>query len=370
MHLKKKIALFIPTLGAGGAERTAVLLANTLADKHYDVTLCVADLSGERSKLLSEVKCSVKIKNFEMMRVLFSIPKLINFMRYVDPDIIISSQTHANIAVSIASKLANYQGKVILREVSTPSINLKHKKGINAIFLKKIMKWSYQSCDIIIPVSYGVKKDLENYLKIKLKNAKVIYDPVITEEIFELAREPISHIWFDTGRKIPVIVAVGRLTEAKNYELLITTFKKVLEKKDAHLMILGEGEDRNKLEVLIKNLNLNNKVDLYGFDKNPYKYMANCDLYVMSSKWEGLPGALIQALALKANIISTDCPSGPREILENEANTKLVNKDITSEDFSKEIIEMLGSISKNKRTSLKFLDFEKNKILSQYIEVI
>lgn len=230
------------------------------------------------------------------------------------------------------------------------------------------MSWAYTNCSVVVPVSYGVKEDLENFLEIKLQNAEVIYDPVINDEMFKLAKEPITHKWFAKDRKNPVILAVGRLTEAKNYELLIHSFKLVVQEVDANLIILGEGEDRAKLEKLIKELNLQNKVDLYGFEQNPFKYMANCDLYVMSSKWEGLPGALIQALALGAKIVSTDCPSGPREILKNGQYGELVALD---ENLLINLCQkMLSSLGSSASFSRYFDYYHMDKVVSEYSRVI
>lgn len=364
------IAIYTPTLGGGGAERTTVLLANALVEAGHKVSLLVADLTDQKSKLVSELNPKVKLVDFKASRVLMSIPKLCSWIKKNKPTTLISSQTHANIAVAFAAKLLKFEGRLILREVSTPSINLKKVHGFKLLVLKKLMSWAYTNCSVVVPVSYGVKEDLEKFLAIKLKNVQVIYDPVINDEMFKLAKEPIVHKWFAKDRKTPIILAVGRLTEAKNYELLIHSFKLVTQKVDANLIILGEGEDREKLEKLIKDLNLQHKVDLYGFEQNPFKYMANCDLYVMSSKWEGLPGALIQALALEAKIVSTDCPSGPREILKNNLNSKLVNINCNNIEFSEVLLEMLY-YEKIKFDNIGEVDkYTQKNIINRYLEVI
>lgn len=363
----KNIAIYTPTLGGGGAERTAVLLANALVEEGHKVNLLVADLTEQKAKLVSELKPEVNLIDLNSSRVLMSIPKLCYWIKKNKPTTIISSQTHANIAVAFAAKLLKFEGKLILREVSTPSINLKKIQGFKLLVLKRLMSWAYTTCSVVVPVSYGVKENLENFLAIKLKNAKVIYDPVINDEIFKLAKEPIAHKWFTKDRKIPVILAVGRLTEAKNYELLIHSFKLVTQKIDANLIILGEGEDREKLEKLIEKLSLQNKVDLYGFEQNPFKYMENCDLYVMSSKWEGLPGALIQALALGAKIVSTDCPSGPREILRDGKNGILVLKE-DEKEFEKFIID--GLESEQLISEIDFYEYTVDSCVVNYIKLM
>lgn len=369
-RIEKHIAIFTPTLGGGGAERTVVLLANVLTEQGYKVSLLVASTEGAKAKLLVEVGKQVNVVDLQSGRVLSSVPKIAKWLRDNQPNSLISSQTHANIAIYFATQLARYRGKLILREVSTPSVNLKSTTGVKQSALKKLMMFVYQKADEVIAVSNGVKDDLEQYLGIRLKNIKVIYDPVIHDEMFELAKEPIEHPWFKSDRKQPVILAVGRLTEAKNYELLINAFRLVLDEKEARLVILGEGEDREKLEKLVSDLGIKDKVDFHGFEINPFKYMANCDLYVMSSKWEGLPGALIQALALGAKIISTDCPSGPKEILENQAETFLVPKLVTPKEFAKKI---LGTIQLGYKSNSRAKDnnkFHHREILKQYMKVV
>lgn len=359
---QKHVAVFTPTLGGGGAERTVVLLANALIEQDYKVSLLVASTKGVKGKLLVEVDKKVNLIDLQSGRVLSSVPKIAKWLKAYHPDSLISSQTHANIATYFATQMARYRGKLILREVSTPSVNLKSITGIKQAALKKLMVFVYQKADEVIAVSNGVKDDLEQYLGIKLKNIKVIYDPVVHDEMFELAKEPIEHPWFQSDRKQPVILAVGRLTEAKNYELLINAFRLVLDKKEARLVILGEGEDREKLEKLVSDLGIKDKVDLHGFEINPFKYMANCDLYVMSSKWEGLPGALIQALALGAKIISTDCPSGPREILKNGKYGYLAN-DYSNINFAMLILTALTK--KNEKFSETFHEFTAKEYIFQ-----
>ena len=178
-----------------------------------------------------------------------------------------------------------------------------------------LVRNAYRRADVVIAVSCGVADDLQRYLNCRLPNLRVIYNPVITPEIYRKAREPIEHPWFKDDAALPVVLAVGRLTGAKNYPLLLRAFAQALSDQPARLVVLGEGAERPKLERLIRELGITESVSLAGFDSNPFRYMAKCDLYVMSSDWEGLPGSLLQALALRGNVVSTDCPSGPREVL-------------------------------------------------------
>ena len=178
------------------------------------------------------------------------------------------------------------------------------------------MRLTYRSADTIIAVSNGVADDLSTMLKLKRNQINVIYNPVVSEHLIKNSREPVDHPWL-TSNKVPVILGVGRLTEAKNFNALIHAFSIVVASIPARLIILGEGEQRDSLETIIDQLNLADQVDLPGFTNNPYPYMRCADLFVLSSIWEGLPTVLIEALSCGTKVVSTDCPSGPREILEN-----------------------------------------------------
>ncbi len=323
--MSKHIALVSPTLGAGGAERTVILLANDLATRQdCRVSLIVASTQGEAGKLRAEVAPEVELVDFNCQRVANLAQGLPAWLRTHRPDVLVSSQTHTNIMCYFVARWSGFKGRVIAREVSTPSVNLKHLTGLKKTAMQVLMRYVYRRVSHIVPVSEGVAEDLQRYLGSSFAHMTVIYDPVISDTLYARAREAVQHPWFAEDRACPVVLAVGRLTEAKNYQLLIRAFADVVRVRDARLMILGEGEDRAVLEQLVRDLGLTSVVSLPGFDPNPFRYMAQCDAYVMSSQWEGLPGALIQALALGAPVISTDCPSGPREILQNGRLGRLV----------------------------------------------
>jgi glycosyltransferase involved in cell wall biosynthesis len=144
---------------------------------------------------------------------------------------------------------------------------------------------------------------------------RVIYNPIISDELKTKAAQPLDDPWFTPGHP-PVILAVGRLDPAKDYSGLIKAFSILRQQIDANLMILGEGPERGKLESLAQELGLSDSVRLPGLMMNPFPYMTNADVFVLSSIWEGLPGTLIQAMACGCPVVSTDCPSGPSEILD------------------------------------------------------
>lgn len=309
----KKVSFLIPTLKGGGAERVIVNLANEFALKGNHVELVTLNPYGEYKSQVSE---RVKIIDLGSSRAIFSIFPLIRYVKQHKPDAIISALDYFNIISLLAKMCTNTNTKFIVTEHSTLSLSFQNNKTIVMSLLPKLMKLLYPFADNIIAVSNGVADDLIKKIRISPGKVKVIYNPVLSNQIEKIALESVDCDWL-TAKTHPVILAVGRLTEAKDFTTLIYAFKKVSEQLPAKLIILGEGEQRNHLEGLVNELNLESQVQLRGFVENPYSYMKNADLFVLSSKWEGLPTVLIEALCIGKKIISTDCKSGPREILSN-----------------------------------------------------
>lgn len=314
------IAFFMPTLGGGGAERVTLTLARALAERGHKVWLLVGSAAGS---LAQEVPANVELVNLRARRVALAIAPLARWLRAHHPSVLIASQAHANIAAYIACRLSGTPCKLLVREESTPSVNLAHLSPVRAWTWRQLTRLVYARANAVIAVSEGAADDLQRYLRLRLSNLRVIYNPVIVPDIFEKAREGIDHPWF-ANSDVPVVLAVGRLTKAKNYPLLLAAFSILVQQQPARLLILGEGEERPRLEQLVRDLGLATSVSMPGFDANPFKYMARSTLYVLSSDWEGLPGALIQASALCGLVISTDCPSGPREVLDGAGHAVLV----------------------------------------------
>lgn len=308
----KRVALFMPTLGGGGAERVMIQLAGKLADEGMTVALVVASSEGV---LRTEVSTNVELVDLGAGRVMNAIMPLAAWLSGWRPHALIACQVHANVVAYLAHRRSGIDCRLILREVSTPSVNMKSVGLVMRILLWFLMRWAYVRADTVVAVSHGVAEDLRRYLRADLPRLRVIYNPVVDDGLYVKAEQPIDHPWFSHDESVPVVLAVGRLTEAKNYKLLIRAFSFVVKERKARLLILGEGEERPALQRLIQSLGLSECVLLPGFDSNPYRYMRRCSVYVMSSQWEGLPGVLIQALALKASIVATDCKSGPSEIL-------------------------------------------------------
>jgi glycosyltransferase involved in cell wall biosynthesis len=237
------------------------------------------------------------------------------------------------------------------------------KRRIAPYLARKFYPWA----DAIVTVSQGSADDLVN-LGLSSKRIQVIYNPVVTPELFEKAKEPIDHPWFKPGSP-PVILGVGRLEKQKDFPTLIRAFAQMHKQRPARLMILGEGKDRPDLEALVQELGLEEDVALPGFVANPFAYMASSAVFVLSSLYEGLPTVLIEAIAVGTRVVSTDCPSGPTEILENGRYGKLVAVgDIKS--MAEAIVSTLEEPPDSESLQLKAAEFSLEKAVAKYRQVL
>lgn len=318
--MSEKIALFVPSLGGGGAERVMVLLANGLAKEGFEVDFIVVNSDGVNSSSLSE---KVNLINFEKSRVIKSLPIFIKYLKQENPRVLISALDYANVIALLARKISRSTTKIIVTEHSTLSAANQKDFNLQTRILHFLMKLTYPGADQVLAVSQGVADDLADVLSLDRSKVGVAYNPVVTDELKELSAEKAQWPW-ERYEGSPFVLATGRLVAAKDFSNLLNAFEILKKKIPAKLVILGEGEERGLLEDIITQKALTKDVVLQGFVKNPYAWMASADLFVMSSRWEGLPTALIEAMACGVPVISTDCPSGPKEILEDGKWGKLV----------------------------------------------
>jgi glycosyltransferase involved in cell wall biosynthesis len=234
-----------------------------------------------------------------------------------------------------------------------------------------MMRRLYPKADRIVAVSQGVADDLISLLNLPHEKVTVIYNPIVTPELFEQAKQPVSCSWFEQNR-LPVILAVGRLTKAKDYPTLFRAFSLVRQVRPAKLLVLGEGEERSNLERLAIELGIQNDVSMSGFVDNPFAFMAKASVFVLSSAWEGLPTVLIEALSCGCPVVATDCRSGPREILDNGRYGRLVPVG-DHEALAKAILETLDNpdFPADRQTRLqRAMEFSVDAAVDKYLKVL
>lgn len=232
------------------------------------------------------------------------------------PRIVVSTQMVSNFVAIIAGRLMFcWRPRIVIREANTLSVRAK-ALGKTARLLHYLAKLIYPRADIILAPSHGVAEDLINHVGVPPSKVRIIANPTVTDELKQQLGLPIEHKFI--GKNYDLFVAAGRLSRAKGFDTLIEAFAHVYKKnKNARLLILGEGDTREKLNKQCQKLGISKAVDMPGFVENPFPYMHAAKVFVLSSRWEGLPNVLIQAIACGATPVSTRCPSGPEEILKN-----------------------------------------------------
>jgi glycosyltransferase involved in cell wall biosynthesis len=291
-----------------------------LVDHGCAVDLVLAKAQGP---FLKEIPDGLRTVDLESRRVLTSIPRMVRYLRRERPNTLLSV-LHANLIAIWSNRMAGDITRVVVSERNTLSSERRQYSGDKRmIILPLLVRMFYPWADSVIAVSNGVKDDLVRSTGLSADHIHVVYNPIITEELKAKAVANIHHPWLDDQRT-PVLVSVGRLTPQKDFLTLLRAFALVRQTCPAKLMIIGDGEEREKIEGLIRRLELLGDVELTGYLPNPYPYIRRSALFVLSSKYEGLPGVLIEAMYCGVPLIATDCPSGPREILDGGRHGRLV----------------------------------------------
>ncbi len=308
-----RIAVFTATMGSGGAERSMVRLAAGLASTGRPTDLVLGCRAEDA--YADELPDAVRIVRLDAPRALLSLPRLVGYLRRERPVAMVSSLDYMNVIAVAARRLAGVDTRLVVNEQNTLSMESGHSTQLRQRLVPTLVRHSYPRADGIAAVSAGVADDLAAVVGLPRQRVSVINNPVIVPELSEMMAQPCYHPWL-VGDHPPVLLAVGRLSPQKDFECLLRAFATVRASTAARLIILGEGPERPRLESLVRELGLDSDVQLPGWVGNPYPYMARSDLFVLSSRWEGLPTVLIEALYCGLRIVSTDCPSGPREILD------------------------------------------------------
>ena len=308
-----RVAFYLPSMGGGGAERAIVTLANGLARRARPVDLVLVQAQGP---YLAEVDPAVRVIDLRRKRVLTSLFSLARYLRRHKPAALISAMTHANIVAVAARMIARSSTRLLLSE-RTSLAGLRGELGpMRYLGMKTLMRWFYPRADGVIAVAEAMASELREMLPIDPDRVMLVHNPVVSDEMLELSGAAPPHEWL-LDAAVPVVLAVGRLGIEKDYATLIAAFARVRETRPLRLLILGEGAERANLIALAEKLGVADDCALPGFCANPFSAMSRASLFVLSSRYEGLPNALIQAMACGARVIATDCPTGPREILQD-----------------------------------------------------
>jgi len=355
----------MPSLAGGGAERIMLTLAAEFAARGYAVDVVLASAEGE---YLDSVPTAVHLVDLRATRPLTAIPGLVRYLRAHRPWAVMTTILSANLAALCTLRLSGVRTRLVVREASTLSADVMQMSPLNRLLTPWLIGRNFALAHAFVAPSKGAADDLAKTAGIPRDSIQVIYNPVISASLIEKARRNGDHPWLnDEGP--PVIIGMGRLTKQKDFATLIQAFARLQLSLPSRLIILGEGEDRNALETLQRNLGVDAMVDMPGFVSNPYAFLSRSSLFVLSSRWEGLPGALIEALACGTKVVSTDCPSGPREILCDGAYGQLVPIEDDVAMASAMHRALTGSFVAEKNSDwLRQFEFENN--IDRYLDLL
>lgn len=364
----EKISIFLMDLSGGGAEKAMLYLANEISQRGYSVDLVLVKAEGP---YLEEILTSVNVVELQAPRLLLSLSRLTNYLKSERPSVLMTTLGDTNFVALWARRFANVPTRIVLSIQTHMSLGAKRTTRLKHKLTPFLASLFYPWADEIISTSQGVAEDLASIVKMPVEDVKVIYNPIITADFFEKVAQPVDHPWFSQEQKSqhPVIIGVGRLELQKDFHSLIHALAKVRERYPARLMILGEGSLRASLEELIQTLRLSECVALPGFVDNPYAYMAQASIFVLSSLFEGFGNVLGEAMAAGTPVVSTDCQSGPSEILEGGAFGKLVAVGDT-DAMSEAILQTLECPPDIESIRLRGHHFSVDRATSEYLKVL
>lgn len=398
------IALFIPSLRGGGVERVMLNLARAFVERGYRIDLVVGRAEGSsRNRVPAQVNVvalRAALPGWTRFLILAADPKglktllrpvllplngsgqfcylsdLTRYLRRERPQVLLSAMTKSNLTAVWARQLAGVPTRLVISEHNALSPNIsspRKKRKWRRRFLSSLLGRVYPGADAIIAVSDGVADDLARCTGIRREHITTIYNPIVTPELIDQSRIPPAHPWLQPGTP-PVVLGVGRLHEQKDFPTLLRAFARARAKQEAHLVILGEANAKHaqlstELMALATQLGIADDVALPGFVDNPFAYMARASVFVLSSAWEGFGNVIAEALACGCPVVSTDCPSGPAEILENGKYGPLVpvGDDVALADA---ICSVLNTPPDRDRLRARGAMFEVDHITDRYLRVL
>ena len=324
-----RLALIIPSLSGGGAERVTLRLAGGLLDCGHAVDLV---LFSDNRTLADEIPRAASVhvltaRSGSTLQYRARLAKEIGIACAV-----LLNKCHLEMSCSIANYMDTHRPHCVvpsLRDAKVPTLLAmslsRHQPALLPVVHTSILRKSWKlrlyyrrlldRADNVVAVSDGVADSIRKYATVCSRDTTRIYNPVVADDIMALAQQEPEHPWFQQASP-PILLSVGRLVRQKDFPTLLRAFARILDNRQLRLIILGEGRWRKRLERLSRKLEIAHAVSMPGWVANPYQYMRRSSALVLSSRYEGLPTVLIEALACGCPCISTDCPSGPREILD------------------------------------------------------
>jgi glycosyltransferase involved in cell wall biosynthesis len=359
------IAILLPNLCGGGAERVYVYLANDWLSRGFSVEFILMHRQGELLPLLGS---GVTVTELYSQNIRSLIVPLASYLRKARPDVLLASMWSLTSAAVISWVLSGKVGRLFLSDHEHLTRSYLGRHRVKPSFLTQSIRFTYPFADGIIAVSRGVKDDLCALGNLSDKKVCVIYNPAATgvspDRISSAESEKLWGRGFNNH-----ILAVGRLSEEKDFKTLIRAFALLSKELHGKLVILGEGPLREELKAFVTELGLDDCIALPGFVRDTYPMYRSADLFVLSSLWEGFGNVIVEALECGVPVVSTNCPGGPSEILEDGRYGKLVPVG-DPVALAAAMVQSLSEQHDRAALRLRAQDFSVRKISDQYLSYL
>lgn len=357
---KLVIAILMPNLIGGGAERVAVNLANGFAKRGYSVDMVLLSATGE---FLADLRPEIRVVDLRVKRMRWGLPSMVRYLRQARPAAVLACMWPLTLAALCARVLARVPLRMVVAEHTTWSRDEIASSPWGRWKVGRTMNWAFPAAGGIVAVSQGAANDLARFAKLDRSTITVIYNPVVgdAKQPATAALAPVEW-WTGAHRRV---LAVGTLKPIKDYPTLLTAFAQLRQRVDARLLILGEGGCRAVLLAQACQLGIEGSVFMHGFVKDPSPYYQQADLHVLSSTGEGFGNVIVEALAAGTPVVSTDCPSGPREILADGQFGRLVPLG-DAPALAVAMAESLAATHDRAALKARAQDFSIDKAVAQY----
>ena len=373
---QRHIAIYIYGPSGGGATRRTLTLAGGFAKRGHRVDLVVVSAEGP---LAGDLPAGVRLVLLDSAlirlagrkrrrRIKASSFALARYLWHERPDVLLSAANHVHLTAVIAARAARAPVRVVLRVsnhlTGSHLGDSKRPRPVRLKFARRV----YGRADAAIAVSQGIADDIIEHTALSREQVYAVTNPTYTPEIETAATAPLDHAWLSVGAP-PLLLAAGRLAPAKDFATLLRAFARLRARRPVHLVILGEGGLRHTLEKQLRELGIEADVELHGFVDNPFAWMSRASLFVLSSAWEGSPGVLVEAMACGCPVVSTDCPSGPDEILDGGRYGRLVPVGDAAA-LTEAIAATLDATIDREALRARAREFDVDRAIERYLDVL
>lgn len=360
-----RIALFMATSGHSGVDRIVRNLVPAFAGYGLNVDLLKVRGHGPE---LGQLPSGTRMVDLGRAHVYSSLGPVIRYLRRERPEALLSDKDRVNRVALLARRLSGARIRLGLRTGTTVSVDLQDRSALERRLHYLSMHYGYSQANAIIVPSAGAADDLAAFARLPRDTISVIPNPVVDDTLLKRAAERVEHPWFQDA-VVPVILGAGELCARKDFETLLHAFALVLHQREARLLLLGRGKRHARLLALARQLGIAEHVQLPGFVENPYQYMARAALFVLSSRYEGFGNVLVEALAVGTPVVSTDCPSGPREILQEGRIGPLVPPG-DAPTLAEAMLRTLDAPPSKERLLAAAAPYHSNASARRYLEVL